>query len=116
MENRNALVVGTRIAKAMETSERKAAAEMVPNIPRLDRVTVGKQEGRLGLNSPKPINLRSHLRPKDDLVTGNCVSLGGQGIHSATTVSPMSRGFWMHLLQRFIGGPWYYRRDKPTIC
>ncbi len=45
MENRNGLVVDTRITKATGTSERKAAAEMIQNIPGLNRVTVGADKG-----------------------------------------------------------------------
>jgi len=45
MENRHGLVVDTRVTEATGTSERKAAAEMVKNIPGLRRVTVGADKG-----------------------------------------------------------------------
>jgi transposase len=41
MENRNGLVVDTRLTQAMGTAERDAAAGMIRNIPGMQRVTVG---------------------------------------------------------------------------
>jgi len=45
MENRNGLVVDTRLTLAAGTAEREAAAEMVQNIPGTRRVTVGADKG-----------------------------------------------------------------------
>jgi len=45
MENRNGLVVDTRLTLATGTAEREAAAEMVQNIPGTRRVTVGADKG-----------------------------------------------------------------------
>ncbi len=45
MENRHGLVVDTRVTKATGTSERKAAADMIQNIPGLKRVTIGADKG-----------------------------------------------------------------------
>lgn len=41
MENRNGLVVNTRLTKATGTAERDAAATMIQNLPGIQRVTVG---------------------------------------------------------------------------
>jgi IS5 family transposase len=45
MENRNGLVVDTRLRLAAGTAEREAAAEMVQNIPGTRRVTIGADKG-----------------------------------------------------------------------
>lgn len=41
MENRNGLVVDTRLTKATGTAERDAAIEMIQNLPGMHRVTIG---------------------------------------------------------------------------
>ena len=41
MENRNGLVVDTRLTQATGTAERDAAAEMIQNLPGMHQVTIG---------------------------------------------------------------------------
>lgn len=45
MENRNGLVVDTRVSLANGTAERKAAIEMVENVPGKHRITLGADKG-----------------------------------------------------------------------
>jgi len=45
MENRNGLVLDTRVTQATGTAERDAAADMIKNIPGTRRVTVGADKG-----------------------------------------------------------------------
>jgi transposase len=45
MENRNGLVVDTRVTLADGTAERKAAIEMVENVPGKHRITLGADKG-----------------------------------------------------------------------
>ena len=45
MENRNGLVVDTRVTLANGTSERKAAVEMIEKIPGKHRITIGADKG-----------------------------------------------------------------------
>lgn len=45
MENRNGLVVDTRVTLANGTAERKAAIEMVENVPGKHRITLGADKG-----------------------------------------------------------------------
>lgn len=45
IENRNGLVVGCGVTKASGTAEREAAADLLANIPRSNRATVGADKG-----------------------------------------------------------------------
>lgn len=45
MENRNGLVVDTRVTLASRTAERQAAVDMIENVPGSHRITVGADKG-----------------------------------------------------------------------
>lgn len=80
MENRNGLVVNARVTKATGTAERQTAAEMLGELPRSKRVTVGgdkaydtkefvKQVRSLGVTPHVAQNNRSRASAIDDRTT-----------------------------------------------
>jgi hypothetical protein len=80
MENRNGLVVNARVTKASGTAERQTAAEMLAELPRSKRVTVGgdkaydtkefvKQVRSLGVTPHVAQNNRNRASAIDDRTT-----------------------------------------------
>lgn len=83
MENRNGLVVDTRVSKATGTAEREAALSMVEEIPGRHRITLGADKGydtREFVKNLRQLNTTPHIaQKKNSAIDGRTTRHEGYG-------------------------------------
>lgn len=83
MENRNGLVVDTRVSKATGTAEREAALSMVQDIPGQHRITLGADKGydtRDFVKNLRQLNTTPHIaQKKNSAIDGRTTRHKGYG-------------------------------------